>query len=188
MKRVESVFLAGPDPWVPEAAAHRRHQEALCVKAGFTPILPRLGAGTAEAERSEVQARILYTEALSDLRCADALIANLSPWRGPSCDPATAFLAGFAAALGKPVFAYTNLADEDEADPRGRVEAWMGATPDADGRWRDGAGAEIEDFYLPETVMLWAETRRFFLVITDDPFHDLTGLDMCLDALQLYAE
>lgn len=188
MKRVESVYLAGPDPWFPEADAHRRRQEALCVAAGLAPISSRLGAGAGEAERTEVHARILYTEALSDLRRADALIANLSPWRGPSCDPATAFLAGFAAALGKPVFAYSNISDEEEADPRGRVEAWMGASPDLDGRLRDGAGAEIEDFYLPETLMLWAETRRFFAIITEDPFHDLTGLEMCLDALQLYAE
>ena len=188
MKRVECVYLAGPDLWVPDAAAHQRRQAALCVEAGLTAITSKLGAGVTEAERSEVHARILYTEALSDLRRADALIANLSPWRAPSCDPTTAFLAGFAAALGKPVFAYANIAEEEEADPRGRIEAWMGATPDVDGRWRDGAGAENEDFYLPETLMLWAETRRFFTIVTDDPFHDLTGLEMCLDALQLYAE
>ena len=188
IKRVESIFLAGPDGWLPDAAAHQRRQAALCVEAGFTAVIPHLGAGATEAKRSEVQARILYTEALSDLRRSDALIANLSPWRGPSCDPATAFLAGFAAALGKPVFAYLNIADEEEADPQGRVEAWMGATPDAEGRWRDASGAEIEDFYLPEILMLWAEARRFFVVVTPDPAHDLTGLEMCLDAMQIYAE
>jgi nucleoside 2-deoxyribosyltransferase len=46
----------------------------------------------------------------------------------------------------------------------------------------------VEDFGLPETVMLWAEARRLFVVITDDPLHDLTGLELCLDALALYAE
>ena len=54
--------------------------------------------------------------------------------------------------------------------------------------WRDGDGCVVEDFGLPETLMLWAEARRLFVIITDDPLHDLTGLEMCLEALALYAE
>jgi len=188
MKRVETVFLAGPDPWFPDPVDHRRRREALCVEAGFRAITPNLGAALDEAQRTEVEARILYADALAALRGADALIANLTPWRGPSCDPGTAFMAGFAAALGKPVFAYLNIADEDDADPRGRVEAMYGAAPDAQGRWRDASDCEIEDFMLPETVMLWAEARRFFVIVTADPLFDLTGLHMSLEAMQIYAE
>ena len=188
MKRVETVFLAGPDPWFPDPVEHRRRREALCVEAGFRAVTPDLGAGLDDERRTEVAARILYADALAALRGADALIANLTPWRGPHCDPATAFLAGFAAALGKPVFAYLNISDEDDADPCGRVGALCGAAPDAQGRWRDATDCEIEDFMLPETVMLWAEARRFFVIMTADPLHDLTGLQMSLEAMQIYAE
>ena len=188
MKRVESVFLAGPDPWFPDAAAHLARRADLVRAAGLAPITPEAGAGLDEAQRTEVAARLLYADTLAQLRAADSVIANLSPWRGISCDPSTAFQAGFAAALGKPVFAYMNLADEDDAHLRGRVEAMMGAAPAPDGRWRDAEGCEIEDFYLPESIMLWGEARRLFLVVTTEPWSDLTGLEMCLDSLQIYAE
>ena len=188
MKRVETVFLAGPDPWFPDASAYQDRRAELVRSAGLTPVLPRVGAGLSPEARSEVAARHLYADMISDLRGADAVIANLSPWRGTSCDPAAAFQCGFAAALGKPVFAYLNLLDEEDADPRGRGEALFGAMPDAEGRWRDAEGCEIEDFDLPETLLLWGEARRLFLIVTPDPWTDLTGLEMCLDRLGLYAE
>ena len=36
--------------------------------------------------------------------------------------------------------------------------------------------------------MLWAELRRLFVIVTDDPMHDLTGFGMCLEALGMYAD
>ena len=188
MKRVASVFLAGPDPWFPDPAPHLTRRDELVRAAGLSPVAPSVGAGLGEEERSEVTARLIYADTLSSLRAADAVIANLTPWRGASCDPATAFQCGFAAAQGKPVLAYMNLQDEDDADPRGRIEALFGAMPDARGCWRDPEGCEIEDFYLPETIMLWGEARRLFLIVTPEPWSDLTGLELCLDSLKLYAE
>ena len=35
--------------------------------------------------------------------------------------------------------------------------------------------------------MLWAEARRFFVVVTPDPIGDLTGLKLALEAVRLYA-
>ena len=71
-------------------------------------------------------AREIYADSIARLRQCDAVVANLTPWRGPGADPGTAFEVGFAAALGKPVLAYLNVADEDEADHRARVEALFG--------------------------------------------------------------
>jgi nucleoside 2-deoxyribosyltransferase len=188
MKRVETVFLAGPDIWYPNAAEHLRRRKALCVEAGLTAISPPLGEAAEERQDTEIAARLIYADALSALRGADALIANFSPWRGVHCDPTAAFLAGFAAALQKPVMGYMNIVDEDDGDARGRIEAMFGASSDVDGRWRDDQDCVIEDLGLPETLMLWAEARRFFVIVTPDPINELTGLEMCLQALQIYAE
>lgn len=188
MRRIDTVFLAGPDPWYPDAAALTEKRRVLCAEAGFTAILPEFGQGGDETLRSEVAARALYADNLAKARGAGALIANLTPWRGPNADPATAFLAGFAAALGKPVFAYLNVEDAEEAELRSRVEGWIGAAPDAAGIWRDRDGSEVEDFLLPESFMLWAEARRFFVLAVEDPFTDLNGLRLCLDALRLYSD
>jgi nucleoside 2-deoxyribosyltransferase len=186
MRRITSLYLSGPDLWFPEAEAHATRKRELCAAAGFVGVTSFDGV-LVETAPSEAMAREIYADSIARLRQCDAVVANLTPWRGPSCDPGTAFEVGFAAALGKPVFAYLNVDDEDEADHRGRVETRLGAERDADGRWLDAFGCEVEDFGLPENLMLWAETRRFFVVVTPDPFHDLTGLKLVLDAVRLYA-
>lgn len=187
MRRITSIYLAGPDQFAPDATDLLARKRALCEGAGFVALTGQDGL-LVETEPSEAMAREIYTGALSNLRQADALIANLSPWRGPGCDPGTAFECGFAAALGKPVFAYLNVDDEDEADYRSRVEALIGAVQDEDGRWRDPDGFDIEDYGLPDNLMLWAEMRRFYVIVTPDPVGDLTGLELCLDAVRLYAD
>jgi nucleoside 2-deoxyribosyltransferase len=186
MRRIASIYLAGPDAWFPDAEAHDLKKRALCQSAGFRALTP-LDNTPVETERSEVMARELYAETSQRLRQADALIANLTPWRGPGCEPATAYACGFASALGKPVFAYLNVADEADADHRERVERLLGATPDDAGVWRDMEGAEIEDFGLPESVMLWVEARRFFVIVTPDPMSELAGLELALEAVRSYA-
>jgi nucleoside 2-deoxyribosyltransferase len=186
MRRIASIYLAGPDLWFPDAEEHDLKKRALCQSAGFRALTP-LDSQATEMDRSEVMARELYTETARRLREADALIANLSPWRGPNCDPATAFATGFMAGLGKPVFAYLNIMDEDDADHRERVERILGAQPDAAGVWRDMDGAEIEDLGLPESLMLWVEARRFFVIVTPDPMAELAGLELALEAVRLYA-
>ena len=174
--RIATLYLSGPDLWLPEGRDLIARKRRLCEGAGFVPVTARDG------ERREVEP----SEAMA--RQADAVIANLTAWRGPGCDAASAFEAGFASALAKPVFAYLNVSDEEDGDYRGRVEAMIGAAPDEAGVWRDVEGAEIEDFGLPETLLLWAEARRFFVIVTPDPLSDLTGLELCLDALTLYAD
>ena len=187
MRRIETVFLSGPDLWFPDAADHLARKINLCANAGVVGVMGR-GEGLYETQPSEAMAREIYARALERLRGADAVIVNLTPWRGPNADAGTAFEAGFASALGKPVFAYLNVPSEDEADYRERVEAMVGAAPGDDGRWRDLDEAEIEDLALPENVMLWAEARRFFVIVTPEPMHDLTGLEMCLEALRMYED
>lgn len=186
MRRIQAVYLAGPDAAFPGAGDLFARKRALCAGAGLTALTP-FDEALVEAEPSEAMARELYAARIARIRRCDVLVANLSPWRGPGCDPGAAFEAGFAAALGRPVFAYLNVTAEAEADHRERVLAWMGGGLGADGRWRDAHDCEIEDFGLPETPMLWAEARRLYVIVTHDPLFDLTGLEACLEAIQAYA-
>ena len=186
MRRIDTIYLAGPDLWFPDAEAHDLRKRTLVEAAGFKALTPFDNA-THEIEPSEVMARELYAETAQRLRQAGALIANLTPWRGPGADPATAYACGYFAALGKPVFAYLNISDEAEADYRDRVDRLMGAQPDAAGVLRDPDDCEIEDFALPENLMLWAEARRFYVIVSPDPLHELAGLELALEAVREYA-
>lgn len=187
MRRISSLYLAGPDVFLPDAEDHAMKKRALCERAGFVGVT-QLDSVLVETDPSEAMAREIYADNVSRLRMCDALIANLTPFRGPNCDPGTAFECGFAAALGKPVFAYLNVSAEDDADLRDRTEREVGAMLDDEGVWRDGLGLLIEDFGLPENLMLWAEARRFFVIVTPDPLYDLTGLELALNAVRLYAD
>jgi len=186
MKRMQILYLAGPDQWFPEAEAHDLRKRALVEAAGFTP-LTAFDVRASETEASEVMARELYAETAQRMRQADAVIVNLTPWRGPGCDPAAAYAAGFAAALGKPVFAYLNVSDDVDADYRERVARLIGAQPDEAGVVRDMDGCEVEDLGLPESLILWAEARRFFVIVTADPLTELAGLELALEAVRQYA-
>jgi nucleoside 2-deoxyribosyltransferase len=187
MRRITSLYIGGPDPTFPEASAHQEKKRALCSARGFVGVFPG-DSVLVETEPSEAMAREIYADRVQRLRLADAAVLNLTPWRGPSCSVSTAFEAGFMAALGKPVFAYMNVQDEADAELRARVEQDLGLQLDRRGVWRDGYGGEVEDFGLPEELMLWAEARRLFVVVSPDVYGDLTGFEMCLDAVKLYSD
>jgi nucleoside 2-deoxyribosyltransferase len=187
MRRIASLYIGGPDAAMPEGVRLLSEKRTLCQAKGFVPVLPTESV-LVETEPSEAMAREIYADRVQRLRLADAAILNLTPWRGPGCYTGSAFEAGFLAALGKPVFAYLNVESEDEAELRARVESLMGLELDRKGVWRDGCGGEIEDFGLPEDLMIWAEARRLFVVVTPDIFGDMTGFEMCLDAVKLYSD
>lgn len=186
MRRFQTVYLAGPDRMAPDAEAILERKRAMTRDADFSPVLAEAGAG--EGEPDELRARILYADTVAKLRACDAVIANLTPWRGPDPDASTVFEAGLAAGLGKPLFAYMNVPDAEEADHRSRVEAYIEIAADEAGVWRDGDGALVEDLGLPVTPMLWSEVRGFYVVVTPEPLSDVTGLELCLEALRLYAD
>jgi nucleoside 2-deoxyribosyltransferase len=186
MKPVRSLWLAGPEAWLPDFDIQASRQRALCLEGGFEVLPPaRMPIGDTG---DELEARHFYAARMAQLRQADAGVINLTPFRGPAADTATVFEAGVLAGLGKPTFAYLNVTSELRAEYVARVDADLGAVLDQGGVWRDSEGCMIEDHGLPETVMLWGEARRLFVIVTDDPLRDLTGLELCLEALALYAE
>ena len=77
---------------------------------------------------------------------ADAVLANLNPFRGAEPDSGTCVEIGYALALGKPIFGYA----EDMRPLRERLQAVAGG----DGCCRDGEGLAVEDFGLPLNLML----------------------------------
>ena len=57
------------------------------------------------------------------MRGCDAMIVNLTPFRGPSADVGSAYEMGFMRELGRTIFAYTN----DDRPPLDRVATICGA-------------------------------------------------------------
>jgi nucleoside 2-deoxyribosyltransferase len=72
----------------------------------------------------------------------DLIVANMTPFRGPSMDVGTAFELGYMAAQGKPIFAYTN-------DDRLYSDRVTKIKPDLDAN-----GMSIELFQMHDNLML----------------------------------
>jgi nucleoside 2-deoxyribosyltransferase len=105
------VYLAGPDVFLADADAWLARKKAICARQGLaavTPLDPLPGEATAWSALPEWRRIALRNEA--HIRGSDAVIANLTPFRGPSADPGTVYEIGFMRALGRPVFGYATTA------------------------------------------------------------------------------
>jgi nucleoside 2-deoxyribosyltransferase len=96
---MNSVYIAGPDVFYPDADHLAKEHKELCRRYGFEPMHP--------IDQPTLEANHIYRTNIEFLKCADAVVANLNPFRGAEVDSGTAFEVGFAIALGKPVVGYT---------------------------------------------------------------------------------
>lgn len=142
------IYLAGPEVFLPDALDAGRRKTALAAEYGFEGVYPLDAAlDLTGLPRPEAARRIaLANEAL--IRSCDAMIANLTPFRGASADAGTAFEVGFMRALGRPVFGYTNT----PLDYRHRAEMqrMLARLPFE----ADQPAVTVEDFGLAENLMI----------------------------------
>ncbi|WP_374358280.1 nucleoside 2-deoxyribosyltransferase [Chitinimonas sp.] len=134
------LYLAGPDVFRPDAAQWAEHARRLCRQDGHEALIPLDGVET--------------TAGL--IQSADAVLANLNPFRGCEPDSGTCVEVGFALALGKPVIAYLE-GTETTVERVRRLQGGVEAGPD--GRPLDRDGLHIEDFGLPLNLMLAVPAR-----------------------------
>ena len=59
--------------------------------------------------RDEADPHDIYRVCVAHMERCDVLIADMTPFRGPSMDVGTAFEMGFAKACRMPVFGYSNV-------------------------------------------------------------------------------
>jgi len=104
----KSVYLAGPEVFLPNAREILDLKAALTREAGLIPVSP----GDLEFPQTDSKWELgLAISAIDEklMHGAHAIIANLTPFRGLAADTGTCFELGFMCAQGKPAFAYTNV-------------------------------------------------------------------------------
>ena len=183
-RRATRIYLAGPEVFLPDALAVGRRKIALAEKQGFVGHYP-LDASLKLRGLSKLQKAQRISAANEALMLeSDALIANLTPFRGVSMDSGTAFEVGFMRARGKPVLGYTNVV----ADYAARVRAFQKKGLHAgDGDRKD---LEIEDFDGAENLMITAAIEDCggivirSAVAPGTEIEDVAGFEMCLLQLQ----
>jgi len=180
------IYLADPEVFLADAAAIAAAKKVICAAHGAEGVFPtdhRADARVASA--AEVYMRI-YWQNEAHIRACDALIANLTPFRGPSADVGTVFEMGFMRALGRPVFGYANVAQGFAR----RTLAHLGprARRRADGAWEDAEGMALEHFDLFDNLMIDGGIRASggVLVARAAPeaarWRDLAAFESCVRA------
>ena len=139
------AYLAGPDVFLPNAIEHAARKVAICVKYGIVGR-PPLNEDIESLERlPEHEAwRVIFSKDLAMMEECDFVIANLTPFRGPSADAGTLVELGWFLGRRRPVFGYSNSATPFAERSRRHLEA----VPDPI------FGLSVEGFGLPDNLMI----------------------------------
>lgn len=178
------VYLAGPDVFLPDPVAWIERKKAICAAYGLhgvspLDVLPDEPSGWAALPGWHRSA--LCNEA--HIRSAIALVANLTPFRGPSADAGTVYEVGFARGLGLKLFGYatvtTPFLDRTLTSLSGT------ARQATDGSWRDAEGLLVEQFGLFDNLMIEggiAGSGGMVVQHDRDRWRDLTVFERCIQA------
>ncbi len=172
------IYLAGPDVFLPDAVDIGRRKKEICAAHGVSGLYPL--DNVIDRSAGDISLNIFKgCEAMMD--AADAIIANLTPFRGPGADPGTAYELGYMAARGKFCLGYSN-------DPTIYAERVRLLTEvrSQDGRLVDAEGLTVEDFGLSDNLMMIhaLDLHGCPLVAPReapaDIWHDLTAFEACV--------
>jgi nucleoside 2-deoxyribosyltransferase len=184
------AYLAGPDVFLREAEALISAKRDLCQKYGLTGVSPidtAIDFSGLSKREAALQIALTNERLIGD---CDLVIANITPFRGPSADPGTVYEMGYARGLGRPVFAYTN----ESRDLLARImeDTSFNLTLDGSGRYEDEHQMHVEDFDCFDNLMLLGplyDGSTFRIVKNSVPreryYTDLEGFEECV---QLAAE
>lgn len=169
------LYLAGPDVFLPNAGLQAEVKRGLCAEFGLhgiAPFNPDLDTARPTAELW----RAIYADDLAMMRESDAILANLTPFRGASADAGTLVELGWFLGQGKPLFGYSNSAVAF-TERSGRQAALAGEPL---------AGLAIEDFGLADNLMIQGSLTLPLTLPPNGlsrPFDSLEIFRLCLEAV-----
>jgi nucleoside 2-deoxyribosyltransferase len=174
------IYLAGPDVFLPDAVEIGRRKVAICARHGLSGLYPLDNIVDLRAADASL-AIFKGNEAMMD--SADAIIANLTPFRGPGADSGTVYELGYMAGRGKLCLAYSN----DPMPYADRVALSFAVTTAAAGHLVDDDGLTVEDFGHADNLMMihCLDLHGARLVMPrqrpQDIWHDLASFEACVE-------
>jgi nucleoside 2-deoxyribosyltransferase len=177
------VYLAGPDVFLPDPAAWMERKKAICAGFHLTGISPLDNLAKEPPEWTQLpEWRRIALRNEAHIRSCVAIVANLTPFRGPSADVGTVYEIGFARALGLRVFGYATVARTflDRT-----LSSIGGGQQNPDGSWWDPEGMLVEQFGLFDNLMIEgciADSGGTLIREDQDRWHDLSVFERCIQA------
>ena len=168
------AYLAGPDVFLPDAAANGAAKIAICAKYGITghiPFNPDIAQILTLAH--DAAWRRLYLADIEMMEGCGIVIANLTPFRGASADAGTLVEIGWFLGKGRPIFGYSNAAATFAARSIKQAKAVPDPIP----------GLAVEGFSMPDNLMVAGATEYgggMPIMLPED------GLSRRFDALDIF--
>jgi nucleoside 2-deoxyribosyltransferase len=166
------IYLAGPDVFLPDAVEIGRRKAELCTRHGVSGLYPLDNAVDLKAKDASLK---IFRGNEAMMNAADAIIANLTPFRGTSADAGTVYELGYMAGRGK-------LDPSCYAD---RVRQFTDVHS-RNGRLVDGSGLTVEDFGLSDNLMMVHALNLYGCALVTpkqkpaDLWHDLVAFEACV--------
>jgi nucleoside 2-deoxyribosyltransferase len=173
------IYLAGPDVFLPDAIAIGRRKVEICARHGLTGLYPLDNAVDPSAGDASLT---IFKGNQAMMDAADAIVANLTPFRGASADAGTVYELGYMAGRRKLLLAYSN----DPAAYAERVARFDNVTKSAGGHLSDSNGLTVENFGWPDNLMMiHALDLHGCPLVTPkrapgDIWHDLASFEACV--------
>jgi nucleoside 2-deoxyribosyltransferase len=102
----QSIYLAGPEVFLPNAQEVLQSNQKLCESRGFVTYTPFDGEIPTDSKRDLSLAKHIFESNCELIQRSDLVIANCNFFRGACIDDGTAFEIGYAFALGKEIWGY----------------------------------------------------------------------------------
>jgi nucleoside 2-deoxyribosyltransferase len=132
------IYLAGPEVFLANAHEVGERKRAICVRYGLVGVFPANEEAACDPLLSLPERGLAISRAMEHLmQGCDAMIVNLTPFRGPSADVGSAYEMGFMRALGRPIFRYHVATTTTCIFPVGTlpVTIAISGVSDGDRRW-----------------------------------------------------
>ena len=175
----KKIYLSGPEVFLFKAEKFGEKKKKLCDLYGFEGVFPLDNKLVFASDIPQERGLEIAAENEKLIKSSDILIANMTPFRGPSCDVGTAYEMGFARALKIPVFAYTN---DSQLFLDRSLYALENCHRVSEQHYVDDAGMTIENFGLVDNLMLEGALTRPISTFSysQDTYQDLLAFEQCL--------
>jgi nucleoside 2-deoxyribosyltransferase len=168
------IYLAGPSVFDPDWEAQANAMRAACAARGAIGLYPKDNQVDMPTEKFAHGLRI-YEVDRDLVRECDGVVADFTPFRGPSADVGTVWELAYGLGLGKAIAAFSR----DRREYKTRLLEWL---PQQDGR-------AIEAFGMADNLMLTGSNLSAGPGRIEQTVGGLYGsfdeaLDACLEALR----
>ena len=162
------IYLSGPDIFHFKAAEIDTNKKAICERYGLEGV-SQLDIGEDRKFNGDAsQATKIYNQIRDLIQSCDLLVANISPFRGPSLEVGTALEIGMMLGFGKPVVGYS-LNDKNYAERLMSLHNVFELPLNEEGKNLEAPdGLLVENFNLAEGALISGALQSAKMPISED--------------------